>query len=291
MKIKILIIGAAGQVGGAFFDVFKRNKDFSVFGADKISSSKILYLDITKKQDIEKLFKKISPDIVILPAAFSNVDACEDKKNFTRQVNVKGVENVVVAAKKRLAKIIYFSTAYIFDGRIGNYRENDNPNPINFYAKTKLKAEKIIQRELNDYLIIRTNWVFDLGYDQKNFVVRLLASLKRNESVKVPCDQYGNPTLARNIAWVAEELIQKNKKGIYHIVGREKMNKYQWAKRAAEYFKLNSKLIIPVSTRSLKQRAARPRKSDLNIQKSKKELKTKLFSLKEELELFKKNEQ
>jgi len=286
MKLKILIIGTAGQVGGALLDILKKNKDFKVIGADKIKSKNSLSLNITKSKEINQAFQQIKPHIVILPAAFSNVNACEDRHTFTYDTNVKGVENIVRASKENLAKVVYISTAYIFDGKRGDYKESDRPNPINFYAKTKLEAEKIIQRELNDYLIIRTNWVFDIGYDQKNFIVYLLETLKKKQSVKVPYDQYGNPTLARNIAWTIEELIQKNKKGIYHIVGRDKMNKYQWATRVAKYFNLDYKLVLPVSSKSLGQKAPRPKKDDLNIAKAKRELKTKLLSLKESLGLI-----
>jgi len=286
MKLRILIIGTAGQVGGALLDVLKKNKNFEVVGADKISSKSVLFLDIRKRKKVNQFFQRIKPQVVILAAAFTDVDACEEHQILAHDINVKGVKNVAEAAKENLSKIVYFSTAYVFDGKKGNYGENDSPHPINFYAKTKLEAERIIQKELNNYLIIRTNWVFDLGYDQKNFVFRLINTLKKKEPLKVPNDQYGNPTLARNIAWVIEELIQKNKKGIYHIVGRDKMNRYQLAVKVAKYFNLDHKLILPVSSKVLKQRAPRPKKDDLNITKAKKELKTKLLSLKEALALL-----
>jgi len=286
MKLKILIIGSSGQIGGALLDVLSKNKAFKVVGADKISSKGTPFLDITKKRGVNRFFKKIKPQVIILLAAFTNVDACEDRRTFAYNTNVKGVNNVVQAAKRNLAKLIYISTAYVFDGKRGDYKEDDKPHPINFYAKTKLEAERIIQKELKDYLIIRTNWIFDLGYDQKNFVIRLLNTLKKKESLKVPNNQYGNPTLARNIAWVLEELIRKNKKGIYHIAGRDKMSKYQWAIRVAKHFNLDHKLIIPVSSKTLKQKARRPKKDDLNLTKAKKELNTKLLSLKEALVLL-----
>lgn len=212
MKLKILIIGVSGQVGGVLLDVLKKKKSFEVAGADKISSRGALFLDITKRKEVNQCFGRIKPQVVILLAALTNADTCEDQKNLAYNINVKGAANVIQAAKKNLSKVIYLSTAYVFDGKTGGYLENDRPHPINYYGKTKLEAEKIIQRELNDYLIIRTTWIFDLGYDQRNFVARLLDALKKKELIKVPTDQYGNPTLARNIAWAIEELIQKIKK-------------------------------------------------------------------------------
>lgn len=288
MKLKILIIGVSGQVGGVLLDVLKKKKSFEVAGADKISSRDALFLDITKKKKVYRFFEEIKPDVVVLLAALTNADTCEDQKNLAYNINVKGATNVIQAAKKNLSKVIYLSTAYVFDGKTGGYLENDRPHPINYYGKTKLAAEKIIQRELNDYLIIRTTWIFDLGYDQRNFAARLLDALKKKELIKVPNDQYGNPTLARNIAWVIEELIQKNKKGVYHIAGQGKMNKYQWAVRVAKYFNLDYKLIIPVSSKSLGQKVRRPKKGDLNTLKARKELKIKLLSLNEALGLLKK---
>ena len=285
--MNILIIGSAGQVGGALADVLRRNKNFKVTAADKTISKSGVFLDITNGKQAFQLIDKIKPSVIILSAAITNVDFCEDHQKIAHKINVKGVENIVEAAKKDLSKLIYISTAYVFNGRKGNYKENDKPCPINYYAQTKLEAEGIVQKELNDYLIIRTNWVFDSGYDQRNFIVRLLGALKNKELVKAPNDQYGNPTLARNIAWAVEELIQKNKKGIYHIVGRDKMSKYQWALKTAKYFNLDPKLVIPVSTNNLKQRAKRPKKDDLNIQKVQKELETKMFLLDESLSFFK----
>ncbi|MCK4781667.1 SDR family oxidoreductase [Candidatus Parcubacteria bacterium] len=285
--MNILIIGSAGQVGGALADILKRNKNFKVIAADKVISKGRVFLDITDRKQALRFIDKVKPSVIILPAAITNVDFCEDQQRVAYKVNVKGVKNIVQAAKKNLSKFIYISTAYVFNGRKGNYKENDKPCPINYYAQTKLEAERIVQNELNDYLIIRTNWVFDLGYDQKNFIVRLLNALKNEELVKVPNDQYGNPTLARNIAWATEELIKKNKKGIYHIVGRDKMSKYQWALKTARYFNLDPRLVTPVSTNNLKQRAMRPKKDDLNIYKAQKELKTKMFSLNESLNFFK----
>lgn len=288
MKQKVLIIGIAGLIGGAVAEVFRKNRNFQVVGADKVTSKQIQFLDITKKNEVSRFIKKIKPAIIILTAAFTNVDACQTQKRLARDVNFKGAENVARAAKGNSSKLIYLSTSYIFDGKKGNYRENDKPHPINYYAQTKLEAEKIIQKELKDYLIIRTNWVFDLGYDARNFIVRLLDNLKNGVPIKVPVDQYGNPTLARNIAWGIEELITKNKKGIYHMVGRDKMNRYEFAKKVAKFFNLNPKLIIPVSTSSLRQKAKRPKKDDLNIDKARKELKTKLLSLQEALVVLKK---
>lgn len=287
MKLKVLIIGATGQVGGALLDVLKKNKDFQVFGSGRSKSGICFSLDITKKREVDKVIEKIKPNLIMLPAAFTNVEACESKRSFAHEVNVKGVENVVLASKENLSKLVYFSTAYVFDGRKGDYKEDDKKNPINFYGKTKTESEEIIQKELNDYLIVRTNWVFDIGYDQKNFIFFLLRTLKQKGSLRVPDDQYGNPTLARNIAWAVEELIQKNKKGIYHIVGKDKMSKYQWARRVAEYFNLNHELVVPVSSKELGQKAPRPQKDDLNIEKTKRDLKTKLLSLEKSLDLIK----
>lgn len=285
---KILIIGVSGQIGGALREILEKNKKFKIIKADKIKSKNVSFLDITQKQEVAKFFKKTKPQIIILPAALTDVDACETMKTLAYDINVKSVINIIRLAQKIPSKLIYISTAYVFDGKKGNYSENDKPHPINYYAKTKLMAEKIIQKNLNDYLIIRTNWVFDFGYDKKNFAVRLLDILKNEKMFMVPKDQCGNPTLARNIASAIEELILKNKNGIYHIVGKDKMSKYQWAIKIAKHFKLNHKLIIPALTKNLGQKALRPPKSDLNITKAINELNTKIFSLKESMSFLEK---
>lgn len=287
-KKKILIIGSSGQLGGALVDALSRNKNFEAVGTDKIDSKFTSHLlDIAKKEEVEDIFKKINPDTVILTAGLVNVDVCEENKELAYNINVKGAENIISSVKEIKAKLIYISSAYVFDGEKGYYKEEDVPNPINYYGQTKLEIEKNIQKELDDYIIIRPIWIFDLGYDDRNFIVRLIKALKNKEIVKVPNDQYGNPTLARNIAWGVEEMIEKDKKGIYNIGGRDAMNKYQWAVITARNFSLDDSLIIPVSSEELGQKAKRPKKCDLDLSKAQKELKTKMLYLDEALEILK----
>ena len=300
--LTILIIGASGQIGGACLDVLDNPNTrvgpvylhgldqcwpkFRVVGADSVKKKGILKLDITKKKEVERVFKKVKPDVVILTAAYSHVDGNEARKHFAHKVNVGGVEHVVNECREHMAKLIFFSSAYVFDGKKGNYQEDDTPRPINYYGETKLEGERIIKGALNDYIIVRTTWVFGFGYDNKNFAVRVLNTLKRGETIQVPSDQYGNPTLARAIARAIEEMILRNKKGIWHIAGRDRMNKYEWAVRLAKHFRLNSSLIEPVSTKSFGARARRPLKGDLNIGKARSELSANMLSLKESLRLL-----
>lgn len=288
--VKILVIGASGQVGGAIVDIFKKNKNFVVFATDQKAKRGVSALDITKPRQIDRIFKKVKPDVVVLTAAFSHVDGAEENKRFTKSVNVEGLANVSAASKKYQSKLISFSSAYVFNGKRGYYNEEDRVSPINYYGKTKVWGEEIVQRELNDYIIVRTTWVFDMGYDEKNFAVQVYKNLKAGKPMRIVDDQYGNPTLARNIAWVLEEMIIRNKKGIYNIAGADRMSKYDWARAVAIHFKLDRSLLSPISTRSLNQKAPRPLKGDLDVRKSKREFSTKLLTLKESLKYLKPSE-
>lgn len=302
--LTILIIGASGQIGGACLDVlgspdiragsvYSHGLDrcwpkFRVVGVDAVKKKGILKLDITKKKEVERVFRKVNPDVVILTAAYSHVDGAQERKRFAHRVNVGGVEHVVNECREHTAKLIFLSSAYVFDGKKGNYKEDDTPRPINYYGKTKLEGERIISGALNDYIIVRTTWVYDIGYDDKNFAVRVLNTLKRGEAMRVPRDQYGNPTLARAIAYAIEEMVLRNKKGIWHIAGRDRMTKYEWAVRLAKHFGLNPSLIEPVTTKSFGALARRPLKGDLNIEKARSELLAGMLSLKESLHKLRK---
>jgi dTDP-4-dehydrorhamnose reductase len=229
----------------------------------------------------------MQPDVIIHTAALTNVDYCENHQKEAWKINVEGTKNIVEKCMEINAKLVYISSDYIFDGNSGPYKEDANPNPINFYGATKLEGEKLVS-SLPHYLIIRTTWVFDCNFDEKNFAIRLVNNLKNGLQVKVPNDQFGNPTLARNLADAIIELISKNKNGIYNIVGLNRLSRYEFALKLANTFGFDKKLILGVTTEQLSQIAKRPKLAGLIPDKVQKELKnTKLLSLDEAIEIFK----
>lgn len=166
-------------------------------GADIQSEANAV--DITSIGNTVDLLNRISPDIVIHAAAYTDVDGCELNPDKAYLVNGEGTKNVAEACKGVNAFLIYISTDFVFDGtKKTPYTEEDKPNPINIYGKSKLMGEDFVKEILDNYLIIRTSWLFGKG--GKNFVDTIIAKAKTEKKLKVVDDQMGSPTYIVDLA-------------------------------------------------------------------------------------------
>lgn len=284
--MNVLIVGSSGFIGNVLLEEFSKKHDvLGTFCTHPVDGLK--HLDITDKKEISNVVTSFNPDIILHAAANPNVEYCEDHRKESWEVNVNGTENMAKVTKKVGAKLVYFSSDYIFDGKDGPYSEEDVPNPINVYGEQKLASERLIQGLLKDYLVIRTTVVYGLERLEKNFVMIMIKKLENNQSMKVPNDQVGTPTYANNLAIAVRELVEKNKKGIYHIAGPDLIDRYSFAKIVAEIFSLNPELLISVPTSQLGQVAPRPLKAGLKIDKAQRELETRLVGVREGLKMMK----
>lgn len=281
IKMKILVIGASGLVGEQAYLAAKR-LNMEVYGTSFKQNINGMYaLDITKKEDVLNLIKKINPECIIHAAALTFVDYCETHKQEAWLANVEGTRNIVAAAED--AKVVYISSDYVFDGVNGPYAEDDLPNPINYYGLTKLMGESAVS-SLENHMIVRSTWVFDLLSDTKNFIYRLINTLKEGKEIKVPADQIANPTLARSLASCMLKLVKKYFSGIINISGSSRLSRYDFAAKVAENFSLDKDLIVRVSSEELGQPAKRPKNAGFKLQKLENELGEKMDSLEESLE-------
>jgi len=285
--MQILVIGASGTVGKAFMKELGRTGITSLGTYYKRKQDTLSYLDMTDRDATVQFLTKQKPEIVIQTAYQPNVDFCEDHRGEVWRTNVLGTENVAKACEASHAKHVFISTDYVFDGTAGPYTEEDSVNPISYYALTKIESEKRV-RSLSDYLIIRTGVVFDADPESKNFALRVVNELSAGRELKVPIDQLGNPTLASNLAACVIELASKNKVGIYNVAGRTIMPRFDFAKLICEKFNLDRSLIRPVTTEELNQKAKRPKKLGLIVDKASRELTTaRLLDVGEALDEFK----
>ena len=146
--MKILVIGGSGMLGQQLVYLLKQ-QDFEVYAtyhSEPINEDGFHPLDITNMNDTKSFVKKIKPDVVVLTAAFTDVDACERQKETAFSINVTGTANVASAAEATSAKMVYISTDYVFNGKKGNYKETDKTDPIDYYGFTKLKGEEQVQK-------------------------------------------------------------------------------------------------------------------------------------------------
>lgn len=282
--MKILIDGAGGLLGKKCAEIGQ--KYFDIIGTYHHNPPKKNYktyqLDITKKEDVNKLIKKINPDAIIHAAALTNVDECEKNQKKARKINFEGTKYMAKAAEEINSKFIYVSTDYVFDGKKGLYKEDDETNPINYYGRSKLLGEKAVKNICSNYAIARTSVLYGWNPDKPNFVTWVMGELKNKKQIKIINDNYNTPTLVDNLAEMIYGLIKEDKKGIYHTSGSERINRYDFTLKIADVFDLDKNLINPITSDKMNWVAERPKDSSLNTKKISKIIKP--LNIKEGLE-------
>lgn len=250
-------MGSRGMLGQDLNNIFSNDSNYEVTAWDKDE------LDITNKEEVLKKLTKLSPEIVINTAAYTDVDGCEENKKLCMEVNNKAVGYLAQACKKIDAILIHYSTDYIFNGEEKEgYRENYNKiEPVNYYGEAKALAEKNIKRNLDKYYIIRTSWLFGKG--GKNFVDTMLSLAQKMDKLKVVNDQHGKPTYTIDLAERTKEIIETPEDfGIYHVTNE---NETTWHEFALEIFKQAKKKIKvdPCTSEEFPTKAKRPHYSSL----------------------------
>lgn len=292
---KILITGSNGLLGQKLIYQLIGYPDFQVFATSKGENRTLIKkryeyipLDITEKEEIDETFEYVKPDIVINTAAITNVDACEDDKATCWKLNVDAVQNLSIACEKYNSHLIHVSTDFIFDGVSGPYDEDSTANPISYYGESKLAAENIVKNSSCKYSIVRTVLVYGLvdNMSRSNIVLWAKGALESGKELTVVDDQYRTPTLAEDLAHGCILIAQKGAEGIYNISGDDYMCVLDLVKRVAKYFELDENLVKPISSSSLNQKAARPPKTHLLLDKAKKELDYKPSSFEEGLSIL-----
>ncbi|MBS1990773.1 MAG: SDR family oxidoreductase [Cyanobacteria bacterium SZAS LIN-3] len=267
-----LVIGASGQVGGALLLELERRKliCLGTYHNHKAPVGNFEKLDLSHAEDVAALVARTRPLYIYVPASYTNVDGCEDDPDKSFAVNVRGVQAIAAAAHQHRAKLIYFSSDYVFDGTSGPYDELAPVSPISVYGRHKVEAEQAAMKETEDAaLIVRTTVVFGPEWQQKNFVLRLIKQLSEGREVPVPDDQIGTPTFNRDLAHSTVELALGDQTGIFNVAGEDLCSRYELAMAVAETFELDEELIIPVQTEMLAQKAKRPLKAGLKVDKVK----------------------
>jgi len=283
--MNILIIGASGFLGNKAYEIFsaKYRGERKVIGTySNHAVDNLFQLDITKQSSFDELKKKLKqmnamPDVIIHTAAISDVDYCELHPSDADRINVQGTMNVI---KNFDCKIIYLSTDYVFDGNKGHYSEEDKPNPINYYAKSKLDGEKAVQKHCKNHIIARVAILYGHSMNEKKFVNWTIEQLQNKRSIRVVTDQIVTPTFIDDIVYALDTLINNDAKGIFHVAGSQAISRYDMAVETAYAFGFDKKLITPVNSSEFKQPAQRPKNTSLNINKMR-NLGIKMSSFKE----------
>lgn len=267
--MKYLITGGTGQLG---YDIIK----------ELISRGELNYLapttkemNITNKDEVEKVILGYKPDIIFHCAAYTDVDKAEEDKENCYNINVNGTKNIVSVAEKINAKVVYISTDYVFDGtKEGIYEIDDKTNPINYYGYTKLMGEEEVKK-LKDYLIVRISWVF--GINGKNFIKTMLNLADTKDEISVVSDQIGSPTYTKDLSKLLLDMIENNKKGLFFATNEDFCSWYEFAEYIFKINNINIKL-NKILTKDYKTLAKRPLNSKLSKNKLDEEGLTRLPS-------------
>lgn len=292
---RILVVGSNGLLGQKVAEQLVRGFNYhvtltSVESAPvrELAAAPYLQTDITNRKSVKELVASVNPDVIVNCAAMTNVDACETEREMAWKINVGGVEHLIEAARKKPATIVHVSSDYIFDGKNGPYSEEDRPEPLSYYGKSKLAGENALRTSGVPYFVARTMVLYGHAEGVKaNFALWLVNSLRDGQTVRIVDDQIGNPTLVDDLAFGLIRAMETQRTGIYNIAGRDIVSRFDFAVALARVFGLDASLIHPIKTSQLNQPAARPLRSGLITLKAEVDLGLKLSGVDQGLTILK----
>lgn len=286
---RLLITGGSGFLGGHLITQAREKYHVTATYFRQrypISSVRWEYFDLTAIDRIESFIEAVYPDAIIHNAAMTLVDECEQKSDQAFLTNVMATAEIARIAKRRSIRLIYVSSDMVFDGKKGNYREDDDVNPVNYYGKTKVLAEESIKSVCKDYVIARSALIYGGAITSSNsFVEKTLHHIRKGQPINLFYDQYRSPILVDNLAEALVELAEHPFIGTIHLGGSERLNRYDFGLIMADIFHFSITLLNCCSMYDFVTPAKRPQDVSLNISRARDILITKFLNCKEGLRL------
>lgn len=276
----VLLTGANGFIG-QYLTRLLLQKGFKVIATGRGNSRlafqhpHLVYesLDFTEKEAVQKVLQNHLPQVVVHAGALSKPDECELHKEAAFATNVTGTAHLLQAAAQAGAFFVYLSTDFVFDGSRLNYIEEDELKPVNYYGETKKRAEQLVQQYGHGWSLVRTILVYGHPRGSRhNLPTMVAAGLKEGRALKIVDDQVRTPTFVEDLVWGIAAIIEKKKKGIYHLSGKDVTTPYQLACAVADYLGLDKSRIQKVTAESFKEPARRPRITGFDLSKAKHDL-------------------
>jgi len=256
--MRVVVTGAEGQLGQDVVLELTRKKHEAI-GTDREK------LDITKEADVFAFIGEVKPDVILHCAAYTNVDAAEENEELAYQINALGTEYLAKAAQQIGAKMLYVSTDYVFNGTATEpYEVDQQTKPLGAYGRTKLAGEELLQKNLKEFFIVRTAWVF--GVHGHNFVKTMIRLGEERGEVGVVHDQVGSPTYTVDLAKFMVELMETEQYGIYHATNSGVCSWYEFAVEIFKQAGMNV-TVNPLTSDQFPRPAARPEYSVLSKKK------------------------
>jgi len=268
--MKLLVVGASGLVGSHILRIAKERGHEALGTYRTLVVDGLIPLDINDQEPIRALMTSCAPDAVVCCAAWSWVDGCENEPERAYRENRDNPRLIAEVAHQVGATFMHFSSSYVFDGRAGPYREEDQPNPISIYGMAKLAGENAVMEVCRgNALIVRTMGVYGEESQRKNFVYQVIDNLTAGKRMRIPIDQFGNSTYAGDLAEGCLRLLERKDAGIWNLAGPDpNVSRSDFARRIARDYGLNENLFDFSTTIQLSQSAARPLQGGLLINKA-----------------------
>ena len=273
----ILITGAKGQLGYDFQRLVDELKE-EYIATDRDD------LDITDIEKVREFVKNKNITLIINCAAYNNVDKAEDEPELCKKLNTYAPRDLAIVAKEIGADYITYSTDFVFDGeKKAPYTEEDIPNPLSVYGKSKYEGEKEVFKVKLDSFVVRTSWVF--GIANNNFNKQVISWSKSRDELSIVDDQISSPTYSKDLAYYSWELIKTKKYGLYHLSNDGEASKYDQGKYVLDKIGWQGKL-NRAKTRDFNLKAQRAEYTKLNSSKLEKVIGEKIPSWENGIDRF-----
>jgi|LAHU01.1.fsa_nt_gb dTDP-4-dehydrorhamnose reductase len=274
---KILITGASGFLGWNLARILSgRCELWGTFASHPVDipRCRMEHLDLEGGGDPEGLVRRVEPDAVLHAAALIDVDLCEREPARVRRVNAEATGLLAAAAAETGARLVYFSSDMVFDGTKGMYAEEDEPSPISVYGKTKLEGERLALRAAPSNIVARLSLMYGTGpAAHGSFLGWMRGRLEKGEAVNLFTDQYRTPLYVRDVCRAVERILARPEVcGVYHLAGPERMNRYEFGRRAAGAFGFPERLLNPVRMDEMRGFMPRPKDNSMDNRKAAREL-------------------
>jgi dTDP-4-dehydrorhamnose reductase len=269
---RILVTGVSGFLGryvaGSLQDRYHVLGTYRTH-ATALDGCELTCLDVADAEGVRTITQAFRPDVVVHTVALGDVDACEGHPHEAYRINVQGTEAIAQAAVALGARLIYISTDQVYDGVKGNYDEEDAPNPLMVYGRTKLQGERCVATICRDAVILRLALMYGWGIPTRlNFVDGLMHRLQVGQEVSLFVDQYRTPLYVVQAAEAIGRLINAaDIRGTFNLGGSERMDRYAFGLKVCEVFDLPRASLKPIAMGSVGGLAARPRDCSMHSAK------------------------
>jgi len=278
--MKIFIVGSTGMLGSECKKVLSEEHQVVSPGKKEVN--------IISWDGVIESLTEVSPDVILNCVGFTDIEACETEDFDVRKINVEGPRNLAQASARFGCKMVHISCGHVFDGQKPMpqpYFEDDPPNPISAYGKSKLESETAVRGNSPNYIILRSMCLY--GLTGKNLIKSILAQAlgKRSKVLRVPEDQFGAPTWSYRLALQIKELVENNGRGTYHATAAGYSSRFEFAKHLLNRLEIKTP-VEPCRLKDLERTVEWPANCLLENRLSKKQGIDVMVDWKEDLDRF-----